>query len=146
MPHRSHPATALLLVLGVAALTLGAAAIASAAGEQDPVLGRCGAYNGNNSVRGVYEIPHADRIWDLLPAMKQAPELLTEAGPATVVVFDGAYQADWTAADGTPAVVYNVVCVLTTSGARNIYYDVSLDGFTGLSPAPDGPAAELLGE
>lgn len=118
---------------GVIALTLLGtlflAAIVEAATDQDPDLGRCGAYTAGNQVSGVYTIPSADRIWELFPAMGLAPELAGEDGETKVVIFDGQYTAEWTNDDGSQAVVNDVVCVLTPSGQKHIYYGVSREGF-----------------
>lgn len=86
-------------------------------------------YTPGNQVSGVYVIPSASRILDYLPEMGIAPELADEQGIATLVMFEGPYTAQWVGEDGAPAVVTDVVCVLTASGARHIYYDVSREGF-----------------
>jgi len=123
----------LIIITGVAALLV--AITVSAGAVADERLSRCGADLIGNRVSTAFAIDSAADIWNYLPAMGRAPELEEDSNPAFVVIFDGDYRAAWldrnVLAERT---VTGVVCVLTSDGSVNIYYDVSRDGLR--LPAP----------
>jgi hypothetical protein len=93
----------------------------------DARVARCG---GGTSVAAVFDIARAADVWKYLPAMMQAPELEDESGPASVVVYRGAWQGLLVGRTGLQAgKVQGAVCVLTQSGEVNVYSDVNMAGF-----------------
>jgi hypothetical protein len=112
-----------------ALILLAGGAIATSALSSDARLSQCGADVSGNRVRASFELASPADIWKVLPAMGKAPELLEDEGPAFVVIFDGDYRAGWVGgATLNEQTVQNAVCVVTSSGSTNIYYDVSQQG------------------
>lgn len=116
----------IMLALGASLLVAGIATTAAA----DPRIEACGSDLPGNSIRATFDISRAARIWEHFPMMGMAPELARDTGPAFVVVFDGEYTAPWLDESGRPAVVRDAVCVVTSDGTVNVYYDVPRTGFS----------------
>ena len=124
----------LVLIVAAAASQLAAAAAQPASSSTniaaDARLVACGASIQGNSVLRAFELARPDLVWNVLPAMGMAPELIDAAGPALVVVFDGEYSAPWSDDSGKQARVAEAVCVVDAEGTANIYFNVSRQGMT----------------
>jgi hypothetical protein len=116
-----------VLVTGlVAAWNASAADVASAA---------CGADDQKNVVLARFDLAHARSVWQRLPNLGLAPELLVDS-PATVIVFNGptTHVLSVAPADpGQPAVEMpvtrdHVICVFV-NGIPNVYSKVDFTGF-----------------
>lgn len=116
-------------IASVSAGALFAVLMAASSATGDLRLRACGADFPGNKVLASFEMAHGGEIWQHFPAMGLAPELSEASGTAFVVVFDGEYTASWLDDAGNPAVVMDVVCVVTADGTVNVYYDVSRTGF-----------------
>lgn len=82
-----------------------------------------------NVVRAEFAIDAAQDIWQVFPAMLQAPELKDDTEPATVVVFkDGFDISGMVAAPGKIPELDGVVCVVQADGTVNLYDGVSFAG------------------
>lgn len=112
----------LVLLVWVASLVV--AVTITTAATPDPRLEKCGDGYAGNSASLSFAIPDVSRIWDHLPAMKLAPELATNSGPAFVVLFD-----DYTGLGMSgPITATNVVCIVDAAGQVNVYANVSKTG------------------
>lgn len=113
-----------LLVMAIWVASMVVAATVATAYTPDPRLEKCGDGYAGNSARVSFEIPDVSRIWDHLPAMKLAPELATDSGPAFVVLFD-----DYAGLGMSGRITAtSVVCVIDSAGEVNVYANVSKAG------------------
>lgn len=93
----------------------------------DPRVRQCGVAG---DVAAVFDLDRANRIWQYLPAMKQPPELVDDATPASIVVYQGEVTGMVLGQAGmTRDHAKGAVCVILSSGQRIVFVNVSRSGF-----------------
>jgi hypothetical protein len=125
---RRHVSRA-VAVAATAALLIGATVNG---GELDGDL--CGrAHAASPSLR--FDLESGPAARKHIPGLGSSPELDVAQGPFTVVVFEGPHHAvplfpPLQQADNTrgPTVLDRVMCVVTSDGVENYYFDVDLSG------------------
>lgn len=103
-------------------------------------MAACGGNSSLNPVLETVELVRADAIWEIVPAMRLAPELENVKGAGYAVIFANDWQGLLMGRTGLqlevvkPAPGTAVVCVIDGEGTPNIYTNVPLNGYR---PASD---------
>ncbi len=126
--HRIALARVLGIVLASATAIVLMTAFAVGAGRSKEASA-CGGQK--NQIQAEFDIPRAQDVWTVFPAMLRAPELEEDASPAHVVVFRGEFDLNGMVAiqaeDQVPT-LQGVICVVQSDGAVNLYDSVSMAG------------------